>query len=107
MPNIAIPDKLQGKHWFAHALAARTDHGHLFSAQIQPKPLPKHFFTSIMQLMHNAMRKLQVWNQLLLICLNTPPQPIWGHSMHFYDEAPRPAPLIMSPNKGANRLGSS
>ena len=40
--------------------------------------------------MHNAMRKLQVWNQVLVICLNTPPQPTWGHSMHFYDQAPRP-----------------
>ena len=48
---------------------------HLFSAQFQPKPLPKHFFTSVMQLMHNAMCKLQVWNQLLVICLNTPPRP--------------------------------
>ena len=42
-----------------------------------------------MQLLHNAMRKLQVWNQLLVICLNTPPRPTWGHSMHFYDQAPR------------------
>ena len=25
-----------------------------------------------MQLMHNAIRELQVWNQLLVICLNTP-----------------------------------
>jgi hypothetical protein len=63
---------------------------HLFSAQIQPKPLPKHNFTSIMQLLHNAMRNLQVWNQLLVICLNTPPRPTWGRSMHFYDQAPRP-----------------
>ena len=45
---------------------------HLLSAQIQPKPLPKHLFTSIMQLMHNALRKMQVWNQLLVICLNAP-----------------------------------
>ena len=31
--------------------------------------------------MHDALRKLQVWNQLLVICLNTPPRPTWGHSM--------------------------
>jgi hypothetical protein len=77
---------------------------HLFSAQIQPKPLPRHFFTSIMQLIHNAMRKLQVWNQFLVICLNTLPRPTWGHSMQSYDQAPRPPPLIESPNKGANQL---
>jgi len=57
--------------------------------------------------MHDAMRKLQVWNQLLVTCLNTPPRPTWGHSMHLYDQAPRPSPLIKSPNKGANRLGLS
>jgi len=36
------------------------------------------------------MRKLQlqVWNQLLVICLNTPPWPTWGHSMRFYDQTP-------------------
>ena len=56
-----------------------------------------------MQFMHNAMRKLQVWNQLLVICLNTPPQPTWGHSMQFYDQAPsQTPPLIKSLNKGAN-----
>ena len=38
--------------------------------------------------MHNAMRKVQVWNLLLVICLNTPPRPTWGHSMRFYDQAP-------------------
>ena len=51
---------------------------HLFSAQIQPKPLAKHFLTSVMQPMHDAIRELQVWNELLEICLNTPPRPIWG-----------------------------
>ena len=56
-----------------------------------------------MQSMLNAMRKLQVWNRLVVICLNTPPRPAWGHSMHFYDQAP----LIISPNKGANQLGLS
>jgi len=61
-------------------VCARACTDHLLSAKIQPKPLPKHFFTSIMQLMHNAMRKLQVWNQLLLVCLNTPPRPTWGQS---------------------------
>ena len=40
---------------------ARSCIDHLFSAQIQPKLLPKHFFTSFMQLVHNAIRKLQVW----------------------------------------------
>jgi len=63
---------------------------HLFSAQIQPKSLPKHFFPIIMQLMLNAMRKLQIWNQLLLICLNTPPRPTWGHSVHFMTRHPDP-----------------
>ena len=80
---------------------------HLFSAQIQPKPLPKHIFTSVMQLMHNAMRKLQVWNQLLVICLNAPPRPTWGHFMHFYDQAPRPPPLMKSHSKGASQKSSS
>jgi len=60
-----------------------------------------------MQLVHNAMRKLQVWNQLLVIRLNTPPRPAGGHSTRFYDQAPRPHPLIKSPNKGTNRLGLS
>jgi len=53
-------------------VCARSCTDPLFSAQIQPKPLPKHFFTSIMQFMHNAMRKLQFWNQLLVFCLITP-----------------------------------
>jgi len=57
--------------------------------------------------MHNAMRKLQVWNQLLVICLNSPPRPTWGHSMHFYDQAARTPLIFKSPNKGANRLGLS
>ena len=57
--------------------------------------------------MDNAMRKLQVWNQLLVICLNTPPRPTWGHAMHFCDKACRPPPFIKSPNKGANRSGLS
>jgi len=60
-----------------------------------------------MQLMHNAMRKLQVWNQLLVVCLNTLLRPTWGLFMQSYDRAPRPPPLIKSPNKGANRLGLS
>jgi len=34
------------------------------------------------------MRKLQVSNQLQVICLNTPPRPTWGHSMHVCDQAP-------------------
>ena len=71
-------------------ICTRSCTDHLFSAQIQPKTLPKHFFTSFMQLMHNGMRKLRVWSQLLVICLNTLPRPPWGHSMHFYDHAPRP-----------------
>jgi hypothetical protein len=32
-----------------------------------------------MQLMHITIRELQVWNQLLEICLNTPPRPTLGH----------------------------
>jgi len=55
--------------------------------------------------MHNAICELRVWNQLLVICLNTPPPPTWGRSMHFCGQAPRPPPLTKSPNKGANRLG--
>ena len=70
-------------------VCARSCTDHLFSAQTQPKPLPKHFFILFM-LMHNAMRKLQVWNWLLVICLKTPPRPTWGHSLHFYDQAPSP-----------------
>ena len=31
-------------------VCAHSCTGHLFSAQILPKPLPKHFFTSFMQL---------------------------------------------------------
>jgi hypothetical protein len=46
MPNNAIPDELQGKKLVC--VHSCTDH--LFSAQIQPKPLPKHFFTSICNL---------------------------------------------------------
>jgi len=95
MPNIAIPDELQGKNWFAHAFAPTTCLVHKSSHNL----LPKHFFTSIMQLLHNAMRKLQVWNKLLVICLSTPPRPTWGHSMQFYDQAPRTPPFINSPNK--------
>ena len=53
-----------------------------------------------MQLMHNAMHTLQVWNQLLLICLNTPPRPTWGHSMHFYDQAPRTPPFNQITQQG-------
>jgi hypothetical protein len=46
---------------------ARSCTDHLFDAQIQPKHLPKYFFASFMQLMHNAMRKLQIWKQLLVL----------------------------------------
>jgi len=42
-----------------------------------------------MQHMHSAIRELQVWDQLLAFCLNTPPRPTWGHSMHCYDQAPQ------------------
>jgi hypothetical protein len=66
-------------------MCARSCTDHLFSAQIQPKPLPKHFFTSFMQLLYSAIRELQAWNELLEIGLNTPPRPTWGHS---YDQAP-------------------
>ena len=57
-----------------------------------------------MQLMHNAMRKVQVWNELLEICLNTPPRPTWGHSMHFYDQAPRP-PFNQITQQGCQSTG--
>ena len=79
---------------------------HLLSALIQPKTLPKHFFTSFLQLMHNAIRELQVWNELLVICLNTPPRLTWGHSMHFYDQAPNPPPNYQITQQGfqSNRL---
>jgi hypothetical protein len=42
------------------------------------------FFTSSMQRMHNAIRELQVWNQLMVNCLNTPPRPNWGHPLHTF-----------------------
>ena len=45
--------------------------------------------------------------KLLSICLNTPPRPTWGHSMQLCDQAPRPPPLIKSPNNIANQTGSS
>ena len=89
MPNNAVLDELHGKNWFVHALALTTNPA-------------KTFFTSIMQLMHNAM---QVWNQLLVICLNTPPQPTWGHSMHFYDQAPRPPPFNQITQRGCQSTG--
>jgi hypothetical protein len=44
---------------------------------------------------------------LLVICLDTPPRPTWGHFVHVCDQAPRPHILINSPNKGADRLGLS
>ena len=68
-------------------------------------PLPKHFFTSVMQLMHNAMCRLQVWNQLLVTCLNTPPWPTWGHSMQSYDRAPRPPPFNQITQQGCQSTG--
>jgi len=52
-----------------------------------------------MQLMYDAIRELQVWNELLVICLNTPPRPTWGHSMHFCDQTPRPPLLLNHPTK--------
>ena len=83
MPNNAIPDKLrQGKNWFAHALALTTCLVHKSSQN-----LCQSIFLLQSCNLHNAMRKLQVWNQLLVICLNTTPRPTWGHSMHFYDQA--------------------
>ena len=62
-----------------------------------------------MQLMHNATRKLQVWNQLLIAgkLPEHTPAAYLVTLMHFYDQAPRPPPLIKSPNKGAIRLGLS
>jgi hypothetical protein len=78
---------------------------HLFSAQIQPKPLPKHIFTSIMQLLHYAIREMQTWNQLLVICLDTPPVAYLGafHAFLWPGTQPSP-PSIKSPHKGANRI---
>jgi hypothetical protein len=34
MPNIAIPDELQGKNWFAHALALTTCSEHKSSQNL-------------------------------------------------------------------------
>ena len=101
MPNNAIFDELQGE-----MVCARSCTDHLFRAQIQPKPSPKHFLLQscnfcILQCV-NCKFGINCW-----FCLNTPPQPTWGHNMHFYDQTPRPPPLIKSPNKGANRLGLS
>ena len=42
-------------------LCKRSCTDHLLRAQIQPKPLPKHCLTSFVQLMHNGIRELQVW----------------------------------------------
>ena len=71
-------------------ICARSCTDHLFSAQIQPKSLPNHFFTSFMQLMHNAMRELQVWNRLVVICLNTPPRLLGGISCISVSRHPDP-----------------
>ena len=49
--------------------------------------------------MFHAIRDLQIWNQLLIICLNTPPRPTWGQSMHSGAH-----PVIKSPSKGANQI---
>jgi hypothetical protein len=53
----------------------------------------------------NAMSKLQVWNLLLVICLNTSPRPTWGRSMHFYDQAPSPPPLNQITQQGCQSTG--
>ena len=66
--------------------------------------MPKQFFTSFMQLMYNAIRELQVWNQVLVICLNTPPQPTWGHSMHSCDQALSP-PFNQTTQQGCHMTG--
>ena len=42
--------------------------------------------------MHNAMRKLQVWNQLLVICLNTPPAAYLGIPCISMSRHPDPPP---------------
>jgi hypothetical protein len=63
-----IPKDLKGKNWFAHALAL-TNCLVLKSGQ---NLCQSTFFTSFMQLMQYAIRGLPVWNQLLVICLNTP-----------------------------------
>jgi len=103
MPSNLIPAELYAKNWYAHALALITCLVHKSSQ----KYLPRHFFSSFMQLMHNAIRELQVWNQLLVISLNIFPRPTWWHSMHFCDQAPRPPPLLKLPNNGANWTGLS
>jgi len=46
-----------------------------------------------MQFMQNAMRELQVWNQLLVMCLNTITQPTGGIpciSVTMYSDNPHP-----------------
>ena len=77
---------------------------HLLSAQIQPKPLPKHLFTSIMQLMHNALRKMQVWNQLLVICLNTPAAYLWTFRAFLWPGTQTP-PFNQITQKGCQSTG--
>jgi len=56
-------------------------------------------------LMYDAIRELQVWNQLLVICLNTPPRPTWGHAIHFWDQAPSPPPFYQVTQQGCQLNG--
>ena len=87
-------------NWFAHALALTS-----FSVHRSSQNLCQSTFLLIMQLMHNAMRKLQVWNQLLVICLYTPPRPTWGHSVPFFNQAPRPPPFNQTTQQGCQSTG--
>ena len=42
---------------------------------------------------------------MLVICLNTPPRPTWGNSMHFCDQAPRPPPFNQITQHGWQSTG--
>ena len=86
MPSNAIPDELQGKNWFTHGCALTTCLVHKSS---------QHFCQSTFLLQscnlcitHCVNCKFQI--KLLVICLNTPPWPTWGHSMHLCCQAPSP-----------------
>jgi hypothetical protein len=75
MPNIAIPDELQGKNWFAHALALTS-----CSVQKSSQYLAKALFTSITQSLES-------------IAVNLPehtPAAYLGTFQRFYDQALRP-----------------
>ena len=53
-------------------------------------------------LVHHAIQQLQVWSHLLVIYLNAPPRPTWGHFMPACDQARRPHFLESFSIKGSD-----